>query len=172
MIRNKINLRALEKTRNKITQGEFPEKKDFLVEGQWLVINGPGQFQATLEYPQGKVDLVTDQPPPSGGEGTAPNPVQYCVFAMLACYATTFMTLAAQKGVAIHRLKVRGASRVNMKAVFEIEEGPIVEKVWVALDIVSDAPPEVLEEIRALADQKCPAAFTVQNAVPFESRFV
>ncbi len=172
MVKNRINLKALEETREKILRGEFPEKKAFVVEGQWLVMNGPGQFKATLEYPQGQVELVTDQPPPSGGEGTAPNPVQYCVFAMLACYATTFMTLAAQKGVEVRRLAVRGASVVNMKSVFEVEEGPIVEKVWIELDVEADASPDVLEEIRALADRKCPAAFTVQNAVPFESRFV
>ena len=169
--RNNMNLEAILQTREAITKGEFPEKKPFLVEGEWL-LDGEGQFRATLEYPQGALTLVSDQPPPSGGEGRAPNPVQYCVFAMIACYATTFVTLATQRGVTIRKLRARGASEVNMKAVFDLEEGPIVEKVWIELEVESDAPRETLEELRKLANTKCPAAFTVQNAVPFESRLL
>lgn len=169
MKKNNMDLEAILRTREEIQKGEFPEKKAFLVEGQWL-LDGEGQFQATLEYPQGSLRLISDQPPPSGGEGRAPNPVQYCVFAFIACYATTFVTLATQQGVTIRKLRARGASEVNMKAVFDLEEGPIVEKVWIELEVESDASEETLEELRRLADEKCPAAFTVRNAVPFESK--
>ena len=91
---------------------------------------------------------------------------------MISCYATTFVTIATQKGVEIKKLKIRGASEANMKAIFEVEEGPIIERVWVELEIESDAPREVLEEIRQLANEKCPAAFTVSHAIPFESKIL
>lgn len=142
-----------------------------MVEGEWLFTE-EGQFKGTIEFPKGNITLITDQPPPSGGRGNAPNPVQYCVFAMISCYATTFMTIAAKKGIEIKKLKAKGASDANMKSIFEIEEGPIVEKVWIELEIESSADKEVLEEIRKLADKKCPAAFTVQNKVPFESKIL
>lgn len=168
---NNINLENIQKTKEAITKGEFPEKKSFIAEGEWI-FGEEGQFKGTLEFPNGKVTLITDQPPPSGGKGNAPNPVQYCVFAMISCYATTFMTIAASKGIEIKKLKARGASEVNMKSVFELEEGPVVEKVWIELEIESNADRNVVEEIRKEADRKCPAAFTVQNKIPFESKIV
>ena len=168
---NNINLENMKRTKEAIIKGEFPERKPFIAEGEWIFTE-EGQFKGTLEFPAGSITLITDQPPPSGGKGKAPNPVQYCVFAMISCYATTFMTIAAKKGVEIKKLRARGASDVNMKSVFEIEEGPIVEKVWIELEIESSADKSVLEEIRRLADQKCPAAFTVQNKIPFESKIL
>jgi uncharacterized OsmC-like protein len=130
---------------------------------------GETQFRANLTFENGSITLFTDQPTPSGGKGNAPNPVQYCVFSMIACYATTFVTIATMKGVKIDSLKVRGYSKVNMKSVLEIEEGPVVEEVGITLEFISPAPMEVLEEIKKLADQKCPAAYTVSHAVPFRS---
>lgn len=132
-------------------------------------LNEEGQFRAEIEFPKGKINLITDQPPPSGGRGNAPNPLQYCVFAMISCYATTFMTIATSKGVEIKKLKAKGASLVNMKSLFEIEEGPVVEKVWVELEVDSNADAKILEEIKKETDKECPAAYTVQNKVPFES---
>ncbi|MFZ8832648.1 MAG: OsmC family protein, partial [Candidatus Caldipriscus sp.] len=79
-------------------------------------------------------------------------------------------TIATMKGVKIDSLKVKGYSKVNMKSVLEIEEGPVVEEVGITLEVISPAPMEVLEEIKKLADQKCPAAYTVSHAVPFRSK--
>jgi len=168
---NNINLENIQKTKEAIIKGEFPGSKSFVVEGEWI-FSEEGQFKGTLEFPEGKITLITDQPPPSGGRGNAPNPVQYCVFAMIACYATTFMTIAASKGIEIKKLKAKGASEVNMKSVFEVEEGPIVEKVWIELEIESDTDRAIIEEIRKETDKKCPSAFTVQNKISFESKIV
>ncbi len=165
---NNININSLNKTREEILKGEFPDKKSFEVQGEWI-FNEEGQFKAEIEFPKGKINLITDQPLPSGGRGNAPNPVQYCVFAMISCYTTTFMTIAASKNVEIKRLKARGASTINMKSIFEIEEGPVVEKVWIELVVESDANIKILEEIKKKTDKKCPAAYVAQNKIPFES---
>lgn len=171
MMSNNIDLKALEETKEKIQKGEFSSEKPFEAEGEWL-LEGEGQFRGTLEFPSGTLTVVTDQPPPSGGQGRAPNPVQFCVFAMVSCYATTFVTMATQRGIEIKKLRARGGSLANMKAIFDLEEGPVVKKVWVELEVESDAPREELEELRRMANEKCPAAFTVQHSVPFESRLV
>ncbi len=164
---NNINVERILESRKKLESGEMPEHRIFEVEGSWNF--GETQFSAELKFENGSITLFTDQPTPSGGNGNAPNPVQYCVFSMVACYCTTFMTLAALKGVEIKSLRARGYSKVNMKAVFEIADAPVVEEVGVFLEVESDAPFEVLNEIRELADKKCPAAYTVSNPVPFKS---
>ncbi len=165
---NNINLESVLKTREKVASGELPPYRIFEVEGDWIF--GEAQFKSTLSFENGSITLFTDQPTPSGGKGNAPNPVQYCVFSMIACYATTFMTIASMKGIEIRSLKVKGYSKVNMKAVLEIEEGPVVEEVGLTLEIVSPAPKEIIEEIKNLVDKKCPAAYTVSHAVPFISQ--
>jgi len=170
---NSLNLEAIEETKKKLESGKISEVKSFLVEGNWLAdLEERGQFRSTLEFPAGTLTLTADQAPPMGGRGLEPNAVQYCVFAMLACYATTFVTLATEKGITINSLKARGATEVNLKRVLGIEEGPIVEMVWIELQVEADTPKRELEELRKLADQKCPAAFTIQNPVPFQSKLL
>ncbi len=164
---NNVNLEKMRESADALRRGEVPPEKDFTVEGEWSF--GDHQFRAVLEFERGRVEVFTDQPTPAGGKGNAPNPVQYCVFAMVACYSTTFMSIAAKRGVEITSLRVRGYSRVNMRAVFDLEEGPVVKEVGVHLEVESDAPVDVLEEIREEANRKCPAAFTVSNSVPFKS---
>ncbi len=166
-IMNNINLDAINATAEKLKNGEVPSEKFFEVEGRWEY--GEVQFSSELRFENGSITLNTDQPIPSGGKGNAPNPVQYCVFAMIACYCTTFMTIAAKMGVEIKSLKARGYSKVNMKAVFDLVDSPVVEEVGITLEIESSAPLETLNEIKSLADKKCPAAYTVSNPVPFKS---
>ena len=103
---NNVNLEKILETREKIVKGELPAYRLFEAEGEWRF--GETQFGANLTFENGSITLFTDQPTPSGGKGNAPNPVQYCVFSMIACYATTFVTIATMKGVKIDSLKVKG----------------------------------------------------------------
>lgn len=167
---NNVNLQAIQNTQEQIKKGEFPAERDFIVEGEWITDqNADAQFRANVEFPQGSVTLRSDQPPPAGGQGRHPNPIQYCAFGVVSCYATTFVTLATMKGIRIESLRVRGGIRVNMKSVMEVEPGPPNLGVWVELEVKSDATPQQLEELRKETDEKCPAAFTIRNSVPFTS---
>ncbi len=168
---NNVNLEALQKTREAIEKGEFPEEKEFIGEGEWL-FDESGQFRGVLEFPEGTLTLVSDQPPPSGGGGRAPNPLQYCAFAVAACYATTFMTLAAMEGIKIDSLKVRAKVKVNMKAVMELEDAPVNKGVMLEVEVSSSAPESKLRELKAKADEKCPAAYTISHTVPFSSELI
>jgi len=42
-----------------------------------------------------------------GGEGLAPDPIQYCLYGLAACYAGTFAGLAAAQGVSWRSLGQR-----------------------------------------------------------------
>ena len=165
---NNMNVEALAKTREDVARGEFPEVKVFSEGGEWIFTD-EGQFRGTIEFPGGTLTLVSDQPPPTGGRGKAPNPIQYCAFAVAACYATTLVTIASAEGIKINSLKVRANVEVNMKAVTEIEEGPVTKGVNLEVEISAEAPPEKLQQLKEAADQKCPAAYTIQNVVPFSS---
>src|SRR3989338_8766035 len=82
------------------------------VEGEW---NFSGvQFTATLEHATGKTIIEADGPPFMGGSGTKPDPVQYCLFGLAACFAQTFASIAAEKGVELKQLKISVENRVNL----------------------------------------------------------
>jgi uncharacterized OsmC-like protein len=166
---NNVNIDKILETREKLLKGEIEEKRAFQVEGEWI-FEGNVQFIGTIQFPNGLAELSTDQPIISGGHGNALNPVQYCVFAMISCYATTFMTIATQKGIKINKLKAKGMVLVNMKSVFEITNEPVVEKVSIELEVESSVSKEELLEVKKLADKKCPAAYVIQNVIPFESK--
>jgi len=166
---NNVNINAIEETKKKILNNELPSKREFIVEGEWIFDKNI-QFMGIIEYPNGISELSTDQPQISGGHGNAPNPVQICAFGMISCYATTFMTIATSMNVKIDKLKAKGYILVNMKSVFDIENEPVVEKVRIELDIKSNESQEIIEKIRKLADEKCPAAYVIQNKIPFESK--
>src|SRR3989344_4760096 len=76
------------------------------VEGTWNLKEGKVQFTSTLEHAQGSTITEADGPPFLGGSGLKPDPVQYCLFGLAACYAQTFASIAAAKGVELKQLKV------------------------------------------------------------------
>ncbi|MCS7245259.1 MAG: OsmC family protein [candidate division WOR-3 bacterium] len=166
---NNVNVKQLFETREKIIKNQFPSEREFIVEGEW-VFDKHIQFTGRIEYTNGIVELSTDQPPQSGGYGNAPNPVQICVFGVISCYSTTFMTIASLRGIEIKKLKAKGSILLDMRSVFEIEDLPVVKKVSVELDIESDVDRSVLEEIRLLANKKCPAAYVIQNPIELETK--
>src|SRR3989344_8126284 len=68
------------------------------VEGSWNFEDGKTQFTAELNHPQGSTVIEADGPPFLGGSGIKPDPVQYCLFGLAACFAQTFASIAAEKG--------------------------------------------------------------------------
>src|SRR3989338_2171058 len=69
------------------------------VEGSWNLGEGKPQFISNLEHANGSTIAEADAPPFLGGNGIKPDPVQYCLFGLAACYAQTFASVAAEKGV-------------------------------------------------------------------------
>jgi len=48
-----------------------------------------------------------------GGTGSAPNPLAYCFWGGLACYAMTYAQEAARQGVALRALRARTEADVD-----------------------------------------------------------
>ena len=88
-------------------------RKHKRVEGVWEFTDGQPQFRAVLEFPKGSVEVRCELPSFAGGWGTSPDPIQYCLYGMAACYATTFAGAAAQEGVDLTALKVRAENEVD-----------------------------------------------------------
>src|SRR3989338_682533 len=114
---------------NEVKKDKTKALKTKKVEGNWNVENGKVQFSAVLEHPNGKTTVEADGPPFMGGSGIKPDPVQYCLFGLGACYAQTFASVAAEKGIKLNELKVSVENKVNLSKALGLSEEPIVEKV-------------------------------------------
>src|SRR3990167_8259007 len=137
------------------------------VEGSWNFIEGKPQFASTLEHPKGVTVIEADGPPFMGGSGIKPDPVQYCLFGLAACFAQTFASIAAEKGIKLDKLKVTAENKVNLSRALGLSNEPIVERVKLLVE-VSDVDKDKLKEIEQLAEERCPGVYCLTNPIKLD----
>lgn len=138
--------------------------------GEWQTEEGMPQFRGVIRFPEGEVVFESDFPPPMGGRGLAPNPLAYCFWGGLACYAITFAQEAALRGVKLRSLRGRVTAEVNHSRALGLSDDPPVEKMEWHLEADAAASDEQLQEIKRLADQHCPGVWCVTNPVNLVTR--
>src|SRR3989344_3318734 len=137
------------------------------VEGNWNLKEGKAQFISTLEHAQGSTVIEADSAPFMGGSGLKPDPVQYCLFGLAACYAQTFASIAAEKGIKLKQLKVAAENKVNLSKALGLSDEPITEKVILEVKAYGEKG-ENLSEVKKLAEQRCPGVYCLTNAIKLE----
>lgn len=99
---------ALSQTIEKATTDPAAVRQHVSLDGEWQTQPGAAQFRATIPVPTGDpVVFEADFPGPMGGTGSAPNPLAYCFWGGLACYAMTYAQEAARRGVELRALRAR-----------------------------------------------------------------
>lgn len=140
------------------------------VDGAWSSADGTPQFSATLAHAAGETVLRADMAPGFGGGGLAPDPLQYMLFGLAACYSATLVMLASMEGVTLDEVRATAENSVDSAKVFGFGTGPLVERVSVKVTVRTSADDASLSRWEQAAREKCPFAFTVANAVPLETR--
>src|SRR5512144_2979365 len=108
-----VNVDAVEQTAANATADPAAVGRHVSFDGQWQT-TGP-QFRADIPVPSGAAVLFeADFPPPMGGTGSAPNPLAYCFWGGLACYAMTYAQEAARRGVELRSLHARVETDMNV----------------------------------------------------------
>ncbi len=141
------------------------------VTGTWNLQEGKPQFAATLEHAAGITAVEADGPPFLGGSGSKPDPVQYCLFGLAACFAQTFASVAAEKGVELTQLEVSAENKVNLSKALGLSDEPIVESVKLTVT-ASGSDDAVLGEIERLARERCPGAYCLTRPIKLETELV
>jgi uncharacterized OsmC-like protein len=160
-----VNLEALEQTAERARTDPSAVVQDVEFGGEWNS-GGGVQFSAVIPVPNGEpVAFEADFPPPMGGTGAAPNPLAYCFWGGLACYAMTFAQEAARRGVELRSLRARVEARVDQSRALGVSDRPPVEHIDWHLDVDAEATAERLDEIKAFADERCPGAYCVRNPI-------
>jgi len=165
---NNIEVDAVKKLVSEVE--EDPDKARVVkkARGEWVFEEGAPQFKIYVNYEGGKLELEADSPSKMGGSGLAPDPVQYCLSGLIACFAQTFVGIATEKGVRLTKLKVTAEARINLRRPLGLGDDPISEGVKITVD-AEGAEKEVLEEILKESMYRCPGVYCVSNPVPVES---
>jgi uncharacterized OsmC-like protein len=135
------------------------------VEGNWNLVDGKPQFVSILEHANGSTIVEADGPPFMGGSGIKPDPVQYCLFGLAACFAQTFASIAAEEGIELKKLKVSAENKVNLSRALGLGNEPIVERVKLSVEVSSEADKDKLKEIENLAKERCPGVYCLTNPI-------
>lgn len=160
-----LNLEALESTTEHARQDPTSARQKVEFDGDWQTDDGAVQFRATIPYPEGETVFEADFPPPMGGGGAAPNPLAYCFWGGLACYAMTFAQEAARHGIELRGLHARLTTEVDQTRALGITDNPPVQGIEWTLDVDSDASAAELEGLKRSADEHCPGVWCIENPV-------
>src|SRR3990167_504701 len=136
---NNVNLEKAAAFAEEVKKDKSKALKIKRVEGTWNLKEGKVQFTSTLEHAQGSTITEADGPPFLGGSGLKPDPVQYCLFGLAACYAQTFASIAAAKGIKLNQLKVSVENKVNLSKALGLSNEPIVENVTLKVHASSES---------------------------------
>ena len=161
-----VNVEAVERTAEQAGAEPSSVVQRVVFAGDWQTSEGAPQFRAEIPVPNGEpVVFEADFPPPMGGTGSAPNPLAYCFWGGLACYAMTFAQEAARRGVELRALHARVETDVDQSRALGVSERPPVERIDWYLEVDADAPAEDLRELRQFADDHCPGAYCIRNPI-------
>ena len=165
-----VNVGAVEQTASRAAAEPGAAVQAVAFEGEWQTAPGAPQFRTEIPLPSGgTVTFEADFPPPMGGTGSAPNPLAYCFWGGLACYAMTYAQEAARAGVELRALRARVAADLDLRRALGVGDAPPVERSDWHLEVDADAAPEALAEIKRRADENCPGAYCIRNPIELET---
>ncbi len=170
MRKNNVNLAAVGALAERTKMDPSAAKMQKRVEGTWSFREGSPQFTATVAHGDRTSLLQADMAVPFGGAGLAPDPLQYMLFGLAACYTATLVMIASMEGVDLGEVKAIAENAVDASRVFGVGDRPLVERVSVRVTVKAPVDDARLARWAQAARESCPFAFTVANPVPLETR--
>jgi uncharacterized OsmC-like protein len=171
---NNVDLDKVSQTSENGKKDKSTLKKPVKLQGEWILDSNQGfQFKSELGYEKGKQVIEVDSPSFLGGQGNRLGPMAYCVAGITSCFIGTFVGIAAQKGIKLTKLKVDTECLVNFAKTFDIADEPITEGINFKVEAQSeDATKLQLQEILAMAEERCPAMYSMSHKINVDARIV
>jgi uncharacterized OsmC-like protein len=165
---NNVNVDAIRKFHAEVEENPAAARKEKVIAGTWNFEEGTPQYEAVVEFAAGSETLATDQAPFMGGYGGAPDPVQYCLYGMSACYAGTIAAIAATEGIALKQLRVTARNRIDLRKSLGLSEDPIIQGVSLTVE-AEPGEGVTFDEVRRvarLAEERCPGIECMRREIP------
>lgn len=169
MKKNNVNLGAVGALLDRARTDPGAARLQKRVEGSWSLRDGNPQFRASVAHGDGASLLQADMAPAFGGGGLAPDPLQYLLFGLAACYTATLVMIASTEGVDLGEVRAVAENTVDVSRTLGLGDKPLVERVSVRVTVSAPVDDARLAAWAKAAREGCPFAFTVANAVPLET---
>ncbi|MHA2036068.1 MAG: OsmC family protein [Promethearchaeota archaeon] len=164
---NRINIEVFKGTVENAKKNPSSSIKNLEIEGSWRLDEQDGpQFETKLKTENaGEILVQSDETLILGGGGTAPNPVQYCIGGLLACYSATFVKWASMEGINLTSFKIKATAKMDISAALGLSENPALNDLRLELLIETTSSLERLLEINEIAKKRCPGYYCLTNAI-------
>ena len=164
---NRINIEVFKETIKDVKIAPSNAIKSLSIEGTWKLDSESGpQFETKLKTENaGEVLVQSDETIILGGGGTAPNPVQYCIGGLLACYSATYVKWASMEGISLKTFKIRSTADMDLSAALGLTENPPLSNLRIELEIESSETLEKLLEINEIAKKRCPGYYCLTHGI-------
>ena len=164
---NNVNIKEMEKFVELISNDSSQAKKNKKVSGSWNFEEGKPQFVSNVEFNKGKINLNCELPPFAGGYGTSPDPIQYCLYGLAACFAVTFDASATKEGINLSKLDVTAENWMDLRKQMGVSKDNIIQKVKFTVH-AEGASKDVLMKILKMTEERCPGTECVTRIIPLE----
>ena len=169
---NNVDLDKVSQTAASGKKDKNTLKKPVKLQGQWNFDPNKGyQFKTELSFEKGKETIEIDSPSFLGGQGNRLGPMAYCIAGITSCFIGTFVGIAAQKGIKLTKLTVNTECKINFAKTFDVADEPITEGIDFEIEAQSeDGDRKKLEEIIKLAEERCPAVYSMSHVIKVNTR--
>ncbi len=155
---NNVDLSALLETKKKIENDGGHLYLEKHIEGEFH-LDGSPMFTATLSSQAATFTMGADEPGVLGGRGIYATPLNYLMFGVMSCFASTIVVNAALRGIKLKKLKMKGHLYYDIGPMLTPTDAPLAKE----LKIEVEADQDISEVIKA--SDKCPAFFIVSHGV-------
>jgi len=173
-ILNNVDLDKVSQTMTNGKQDASTLKKPVKLQGTWNFDPNSGyQFKTELNYEKGKEVIEIDSPSFLGGQGNRLGPMAYCIAGITSCFIGTFVGIASHQGIHLMKLDVNTECNVNFAKTFDISNDPITEGISFKINAISDnATKDQLSQILKMAEERCPAMYSMSNKINVHSEII
>jgi uncharacterized OsmC-like protein len=90
----------------------------------------------------------------------------YCIAGITTCFIGTFVGIAAKQGVKLTKLNVGTQCNITFAKSFDLSDEPITEGINFQVDVQSEnADKQKLQEVLKMAEERCPAMYSMANKI-------
>jgi uncharacterized OsmC-like protein len=164
---NNVDLDKVAETTESGKKEKLTLRKPVKLNGEWNLDLSKGyQFRTELSYEKGKQVVEIDSPSFLGGNGNRLGPMAYCVAGITSCFIATLVTVASSKDIRLSKLNVNAQCNINFAKTFDIADEPITEGIEFQIEAESpNADKQQLQEIIRLAEERCPAMYSMKHEI-------
>ena len=118
-------------------------------------------------------NLTIDEPPVIGGTDTGPTPVELVLAALGSCQEIVYATYARIHNIPIDAVRVKAEGRVDLRGFFGVSDVPAgFQDVAFTVEVDSPASPEVIAELVAEVNARCPVLDILRSPVPVAGTYL